>query len=281
MTTAYVLAGGGNLGAVQAGMLVELVTQGVRPDLIVGVSAGAINGAFFASDPTPTMTNRIAAIWGRMTTHQALGLGWRSALGVLGWRDPVASPDGLRQILDGDLPAREFRNLAIPLHVVCADRITGSDVVLSEGSLTGAILASTAIPGVFPAVQVGEHWLVDGGVAANTPIATAVRLGAQRLIVLPTGFACAEKRVSRKPFAQAMHAISLLTARQLHQDFDRYSSAAAIHIAPSFCPIEYSSYDYSHGADLVARGRASTRRWIDADGLERSSAPHELTIHSH
>jgi NTE family protein len=281
MTTAFVLAGGGSLGAVQAGMLIELVAQGMRPDLIVGVSAGAINGAFLASDPSPETTDRIASIWTRLTTRRALGLGWRSALGVLGWRDHLASPDGLRQILDVELPAKEFRDLAVPLHVVCADRITGSEVVLSEGPLAGAILASAAIPGVFPAVQVGERWLVDGGVAANTPIATAVRLGADRLIVLPTGFTCAETRVSNKPFAQAMHAISLLTARQLHQDFDRYNTMAAIHMAPPLCPIEYSSYDYSHGEDLVLRGRASTRRWIDSGGLERSSAPHELAIHSH
>ena len=281
MTTAFVLAGGGSLGAVQAGMLIELAAQGVRPDLVVGVSAGAINGAFFASDPSREMTDRIAAIWTRLTTRRALGLGWRSALGVLGWRDHVASPGGLKGILQGELSAKGFRDLAVPLHVVCADRTTGSEVVLSEGPLIDAILASAAIPGVFPAVQIGDRWLVDGGVAANTPLATAVSLGATRLIVLPTGFTCAENRVPRQPFAQAMHAISLLTARQLHQDFDRYSTAASIHFAPPLCPIEYSSYDYSHGADLVARGRASTRRWIDSGGLERSAAPQELSVHSH
>jgi NTE family protein len=281
VTTAFVLAGGGSLGAVQAGMLVELATQGVRPDLVVGVSAGAINGAFFASDPSPVMTDRIAAIWTRLTTRRALGLGWQSALGLFGWRDHLASPAGLRHILETELPATDFGDLALPLHVVCADRVTGAEVVLSEGPLASAVIASAAIPGVFPAVLVGERWLVDGGVAANTPIATAVRLGARRLIVLPTGFTCAEKRVSRQPIAQAMHAISLLTARQLHHDFDRYHTVAEIHMVPPLCPIEYSSYDYSHGADLVERGRASTRRWLDSGGLERSTVPHELSIHSH
>src|SRR5512141_1698706 len=105
-------------------MLMELAAQGVRPDFVVGVSAGAINGAFLASEPSPAMTDRIAGIWTRLTTRQALGLNWRSALGVLGWRDHVANPNGLRHILDVDLPAKEFRDLAVPLHIVCADRVT-------------------------------------------------------------------------------------------------------------------------------------------------------------
>jgi NTE family protein len=81
------LAGGGSLGAVQVGMLAELIDAGVQPDVIVGVSAGALNGAFLAFDPSPKMIERMAVLWSRMTTKEVLGLSWRSLLGLLGLRD--------------------------------------------------------------------------------------------------------------------------------------------------------------------------------------------------
>ena len=97
--TAFVLAGGGSLGAVQVGMLAELIGAGVRPDIIVGVSAGAINGAFLAFDPSLKMVEQMAVLWSRMTTKEVLGLSWRSLLGLLGLRDHIASPEGLRSLL--------------------------------------------------------------------------------------------------------------------------------------------------------------------------------------
>jgi NTE family protein len=281
MPTALVMAGGGSLGAVQAGMLAELESAGVRPDFIVGVSAGAINGAFYASQPGAEGVARMIALWSRLSTREVLGLGWRSALGLLGLQDHVADPGWLRRLLSNQLRGPSFTDLALPLHVVCAEQATGAEVVLSDGDVVSAVLASAAIPGVFPAVRVGDRALVDGAIAANTPIATAVRLGAQRLVVLPTGFACAAKPVGRRPIARAMHAVSLLTARQLRQDFERYAPSVEIRMAPPLCPLEFSSYDYSHGAELIARSRSATRAWLDAGGLEREVFPHELNLHAH
>jgi NTE family protein len=152
--------------------------------------------------------------------------------------------------------------------------VTGREVVLSAGTVIDAILASAAIPSVFPPVA-------NGGVAAHTPIATAIRLGATRLVVLPTGFACAAKKISSRPMARALHAISLLGARQLLQDFDRHSATTAIHVVPTLCPVHHFSYDYSHGTDLIARARESTRAWIASGGLMRSEFPPQLLMHTH
>ena len=112
--TAFVLAGGGSLGAVQVGMLAELIGAGVRPDVIVGVSAGALNGAFLAFDPSLKMVEQMAVLWSRMTTKEVLGLSWRSLLGLLGLRDHIASPEGLRSLLSANcltarLPRRRSR----------------------------------------------------------------------------------------------------------------------------------------------------------------------------
>jgi len=279
--TAFVLAGGGSLGAVQVGMLAELTTAGERPDLIVGVSAGAINSAFFAREPSIRTVEQMADLWRTITTRRALGLSWRSLLGVVGVRDHVASLAGLRSLLTDQLSYRDFAGASVPLYIVCAELITGEEVVVSRGLVIEAVLASVAIPGVFPPVSVNDRWLVDGAVAANTPISTAIRLGATRLIVLPAGFACAATRVSGHALARAMHAITLLGARQLRQDFDRYAASVAIHIVPPLCPVGHSSYDYSHGAELIDRGRASTRDWLDGGGLTRRDFPGPLTVHSH
>jgi NTE family protein len=276
-----VLAGGGSLGAAQAGMLAELSAAGVQPDLIVGVSAGAINGAFYAHEPVPDTVTRMSALWSGFTTRRALGLSWRSLLGVIGMRDHVASPGALRGLLHAELRYSAFRETAVPLHIVCAELLTGAEVVISDGPVVEAILASTAIPGVYPPVLHTGRQLVDGAVAATTPIATAVRLGARRLVVLPAGFACGVRSVARNAVARAMHAITLLGAGQLKQDFLHYSEQARIHVVPPLCPVEHSAYDYSHGADLITRARASTRTWLDGGGLERSEFPAPLNPHTH
>lgn len=279
--TAFVLAGGGSLGAIQVGMLTELARASVQPDLIVGVSAGAINGAFLAFDPSSAMIERMADIWCRVRTRDVIGWSVGSVLGILGLRGHLAHSHGVRQLLERELPYRQIDGTRVPLHIVAADQRTGDEVLLSKGELVTAVLASTAIPGVFPAVSIDGRLLVDGVVATGTPIATAVRLGATRLIVLPCGFTCVENAVPRHAIGRAMHAITLLGARQLRQDFAYHKEHARLHLVPPLCPLTYSSYDYSHGADLIAVARESTRRWLDSGGLERSEFPGQLEIHSH
>jgi NTE family protein len=279
--TAFVLAGGGSLGAAQAGMLTELCAAGERPDLVVGVSAGAINAAFFARDPSQSTVAHMAALWTAMTTRSALGLSWRSLLGVVGFSDHIATPTGLRALLTGELGYRTFAETQVPLHIVCADGLTGQEVTISRGDVVKAVLASSAIPGIFPAVTIDDRRLVDGAVAANTPIATAIRLGAGRLIVLPAGFACALPRPPTRPVARAMHAITLLGARQLRHDFDRYAHTTPIYIVPPLCPVGHSAFDYSHGAELVERARRTTHDWLAAGGLTRREFPGELAPHVH
>jgi NTE family protein len=262
-------------------MLCELIRDDIIPDLIVGVSAGALNGAFLAFDPCVSNVERMANLWCQMTTREVLGLSWRSLLGLMGLQNHVASPAGLKSLLQRELGVRLFTETAVPLHVVCADLITGEEVVLSTGEVATAILASTAIPGVFPPVRYLGRDLVDGVVATCTPISIAASLGATRVFVLPCGFACAHNRVPRHALGRAMHAITLLGARQLRHDFEHYSRSLIMRIAPPLCPLSQSSYDYSNGADLIARARASTRTWIDAGGLDCGDFPNQLRMHSH
>ena len=127
-------------------MLAELIAEDVRPDLIVGVSAGALNRAFLAHNPCADTVTRMATLWSEITTREVLGLSWRSMLGMLGLRDHVASAQGLRNLLLRELPYRSFSETSIPLDLVCTDLITGEEVVISAGEVIEAVIASTAIP---------------------------------------------------------------------------------------------------------------------------------------
>jgi NTE family protein len=279
--TAFVLAGGGSLGAVVVGMLREVVAAGERPDFIIGASSGAINGAFFAANPTADGVAALDAIWRGLTTARIFGPRWLSFMSLLRRSGHLFNADRLRALLEANIGYRDLRETRIPLHVVASDLGSGEEVVLSEGNVIESVLASSAIPGVFPAVRVGTRDLVDGGVSSNTPIAAAIRLGATRLVVLPTGFTCNLKRVPTDALGRTMHALSLLVTRQLVVDLERWSSHAQIVVAPPLCPLDCSPYDYSQGGELIDRSAACTRDWIVRGGLHQPGVPHQLKEHTH
>jgi NTE family protein len=278
-----VLAGGGSLGAVEVGMLRALMAvAGTRPDFVVGASAGAINGAYFAGDPSVAGVARLDRLWRGLTRHHVMPLRLGDLLRIALRRDYVVDPSGLRRLLESHLPYRRLEDAALPVHVVATDMQLGHEVVLSSGSVVDAVLASTAIPGVFPPVRVDGRDLIDGGVANNTPISTALRLGAQRIIVLPTGFSCALKSIPRSAVGKALHALSLLVGRQLVADIERFAPQVPLHVVPPLCPVDSSPYDYSACASLIDRAEKTTREWIDGGGLERpSGVPHQMVDHSH
>ena len=228
--TAFVLAGGGSLGAVEVGMLRELLAWGETPSFVVGASAGAINGAFFAGAPTLAGVARLEAIWVGLRRRDVLPFNLASVVSLLMRRPHLVDSGGLRRLLARHLPYERLEDAAIPIHIVASDMLTGDEVLLSSGTAVDAVLASAAIPGVFPPVRVDGQLLVDGGVANNTPISTAIRLGAERVIVLSPGCAQASQQVPPGALGRAMHALSLLVARQLHQDAERYAGAVELHI---------------------------------------------------
>jgi NTE family protein len=279
--TAFVMAGGGSLGAVEVGMLQALLEVGERADLVVGASAGAINGAFFAFDPTPSGLDRLTAIWCRLRRSDIFPFSLANLLGALTGRDHVCGHDGLRRLLERHFLDRAIEHAKVPLHVVASDLESGNEVLLSSGPAVEAVLASAAIPGVFPPVDIGGRRLVDGGVANNTPISSAIRLGATRIVVLPTGFACTVRKVPSNAIARAMHALNLLVVRQLVNDIERYRPVVELYVVPGLCPLDVSPYDYSASALLIDRAAATTRQWLRDDGLHREDTPMTVQAHTH
>ncbi|MGJ9419108.1 patatin-like phospholipase family protein [Massilia sp. CMS3.1] len=280
--TAFVFAGGGSLAAVQVGMLHELVAHDVHPDIVIGASAGAINAAFFAQAPSGSGVVRLEQLWSAVRRNEIMPLTMRSMLSMLVFRRPsLVSVSGIRRLLEANLNYGLIENTVLPLHIVATDNLSGGEVVLSRGPVVEAVMASAAIPGIFPPVTVNGRDLVDGGVANNTPISVAIDLGAKRIVVLPTGFACALQRPPVTLIAQVLHALSLLIARQLVADLQRYASAAQLIVVPPLCPLDVSPYDYSACGTLISRAKASTKTWLMANGMQQPAIPMQLLEHHH
>ena len=282
MRTAFVFAGGGSLGAIEVGMLRALVERGINADVVVGSSVGAINAVQFAADPTPQGVERLQRIWRIVRRQEVFPVSPLGALlRLLTQRGHLAAQTALRRLLERHLTVRHLEDTALPCHVIATDLLRGSEVRLSSGPAVDALLASTAIPGIFQPVRHAGRHLVDGSVTSHTPIASAIELGASRVIVLPTGMACALDAPPRGMVAVALHALTLLIARQLVSDVERLRDRAQVVVVPPLCPLAVSSYEFSHGGDLIDRAAESTARWLDSGGLRNPGLPGPLQPHHH
>jgi NTE family protein len=279
--TAFVFAGGGSFGAIQVGMLHSLAAHGISADMVVGSSVGALNGAFYAGDPTLDGVKRLGTIWRGLTRHDVFPVTWRTMLGFLWRRDFLIPHDGIRKLIDDHIPFRNLQDATMPVHIVATDIITGDSVVLSEGSTAEAIVASTAIPGAFSPIRYQNYFLADGAISSNTPVRIAVRKGATRLIVLPTGHACANQAPPVGAVANALHALTLLIARQLVIELESLGPGIEYYVVPPLCPLVGSPYDFTRTDDHIDRAILSTDAWLAQNGLEQSKIPHEMRLHSH
>jgi NTE family protein len=256
MTTAFVLTGGASLGAIQAGMLEALYEHDIRADLIVGTSAGALNGAFVADrSQTPDTARELADIWRGLSRNKVFPANpLAGALGFLGVRNHLVPDSGLRRLLREHVVAERLEQTMVPLHVIATDVLRGDEVRLSEGPLVDAVMASAAIPGVLPAVAWNGRNLVDGGVSNNAPIRHAFELGADRVYLLPTAAPCELEEAPRGALAMLVHATGLLVRQGLIHDLATLPSRDRVVVLPPPCPITVQPSDFSRADWLIEEG---------------------------
>jgi len=284
MSVAFVLSGGASLGSVQVGMLQALLERGVVPDLVLGASVGAVNGAFVATrPPTRASADGLAEVWHAMGTTTIFPVDPLAGLkGLLGLADHFVPQRGLRDLIDRNKGAfARLEEAPIPLHVVATDAQTGHDVLLSAGDATEAVLASAAIPGVYPTVAWHGRRLMDGGMANNTPISHALALGATEVWVLPSGFACALEHAPRGALAAGVHALTTLIGARLAADVERQEPRATITVLPPPCPITVTPVDFGRTRELIVRSRALTAELLDAGRRGSTDAAALLLPHAH
>ncbi|MGH2477922.1 MAG: patatin-like phospholipase family protein, partial [Candidatus Limnocylindrales bacterium] len=283
MTTAFVLSGGGSLGAVQVGMLAALDERGLRPDLLVGTSVGALNAAYIAANGFDTGTvDRLAAVWQRVRRSDVFPFDpIRQALAIAGRRPSLCSPGPLRRLVEANLAIDDIAGVRIPLHIVVTDVMSGEEVLLSSGDLAAGVLASAALPAIFPPVELDGRVLIDGGVADNAAVSQAIALGADRVVVLPAGIACALTAPPASPIASAMHALTLLIQQRLIVEVAHLADRAEIIVLPPLCPLAVSPIDFGSSAELTSRAHRSTGEWLDTGSQHLPHQERFLSLHSH
>jgi NTE family protein len=266
----FVLSGGASLGAIQVGMLRALYERGISPDLIVGTSAGALNGAYIASRPQSIETaDALGEIWRGLRRGQGFPLNPLTGLiGFLGTRDHLVPASGLHRLIRRHVEHERLGDMPVALHLIAVDVVSGEELRLSSGPSVEAVLASASIPAVLPPVSCGRE-LMDGGVANNSPVSHAIELGAQEIYVLPTGNACALDEPPRSALAMALHAVSLLTQRRLIDDIERYRGQAKLIVLPPPCPLAIPPIDFAHADTLIQRSYSDAREFLDGGGAQR------------
>jgi NTE family protein len=254
--TAFVLAGGASLGALQAGMLQALYERGITPDFLVGTSAGALNAAYVASRPQTVQTAKdLARVWRGLHRQDVFPIHAPTLIGGVTNRSDHLVPDALLRRLAGrHLGLERLEQANVPLHLVCFDLLSGQEARLKDGPAVEAVLAASAIPGVLPPVPWGERLLVDGGVVNNTPISHAVELGAERIYVLSTVDPAARglSIPPRGALDATVHAFTLLVGARLEADLARYADAAELIVLPAANPEHVQPTDFDH-ADMLIR----------------------------
>jgi NTE family protein len=263
--TIFVLGGGGNLGALQVGMLQAVLDRGIVPDELVGCSAGAINAAFIASDPTPDGARRLAELWSTMQTDIVQPFTRFDGVRLLTHRGvSLQSNAGLRRVLDAHLPHRRFEDFSVPFHVVATSLTHNAERWFSSGDVVEPILASTALPAIFPPVRLGGEVLVDGGVLNNVPVSKAYELRPNRIFVFHVGNFERARPAPKRPIDVLLQAFSISRSYRYESEIKQPPKPDVELVnLPSVNPGKLRYNDFGRSAELIERARLATAAFLD------------------
>jgi NTE family protein len=278
--TAFVLAGGGSRGAVQVGMLAELVDRGIRADRVFGASVGAINGAAYAGNPTREGIERMAGIWRDVKGTDIFP---RSALdgpwAFLQKRAAVHSNSGLRAIIEAGIDFENLQDTTIPFELVTTSLTDGRERWIAHGSAVEAILASSAIPSIFPPVVIDGDVLVDGGVVNNVPISRAIGAGCTRIYVLLCGPLHYHPPLPKRPAEAALTAFFVAVHARFVRELSALPAGVEVVVFSGGGEPSAQYRDFSATKELIDDGRAEVAEVLDRyAGTSQDLTPHRLAV---
>jgi NTE family protein len=231
---AFVLGGGGILGAHEVGMLRALAERGVQPDLILGTSVGAINGAVFAADPSPGGVERLSGLWADMRLSELTPGGVLRRVSTLARSGTHLEPLGVaRERLVEALPVERIEELSVPFQCVAASIERAAEHWFTEGDLADAVLASCSVPGILPPVKIGDEHFIDGGIVNSIPVARAVRLGATTIYVLQVGRLEKPLQPPRWPWEVGLVAFEVARRHRFAYDLQSLPEEIELHVLPT------------------------------------------------
>lgn len=263
----FVLGGGGVLGAAEAGMARALAEAGVVPDLVCGTSIGAINGAAIAADPTPEGAQQLLATWEELAADAVLGGSpVHRVVHLVRSGTALHDPARLRRLLRAHLPDT-FDDLAVRFECVAANIEQAREHWFAAGDLAEAVLASCALPGVFPPVRVGNEHFLDGGLVNSVPLERAVRLGADTVWVLHVGRLEERLTPPRNPWEVGFVAFEIARRHRFHTDLARMPDGVTVHVLPTGLPSRraatWANLRYRDTSAVRARARTAYQATLD------------------
>jgi NTE family protein len=249
--TAFVLGGGGRWGAVEVGMLRSLVEADIRPDVVIGTSIGAFNGAVFAGEPTAAGIARLADLWSEVAASDLLGANVIQRARILArLRVAIQDPEPLRDLLVRTLPVGTFEELEVSFECVAASIERAAEHWFTTGTLVEALLASAAVPGLFPPIEIeGEHFY-DGGLVNSVPVDRAVELGATEIYVLQVGRVEQPLRPPRRLYEPALISFEIARRHRFGATRNRVLPGVEMHVLPSANSVAFDDRRQVKWADL-------------------------------
>jgi NTE family protein len=233
--TAFVLGGGGLLGAVEVGMLRALFEYDVTPDLIVGTSVGALNGLVVASDPTPGVVDHLLDLWQSVSqSNDVYGDNpWRQMTRAVRSGTHLYSAEPLRERLEQEFGETTFEQLAVTFQCCAASIERSAETWFSEGPVVPAVVASAAVPGLLPPAKVGREHYLDGGIVNSIPLGRAVELGATRIFVLQVGRVDRPLKAPRKPWEVARVSFEIARRHRFVRELAELPDGVVAHVLPA------------------------------------------------
>jgi NTE family protein len=235
MTTAFVLGGGGVLGAVEVGMLRALFERGVVPDLVLGTSVGALNGAMVARDPSLDVIERLTELWqGAAQSRDVYGdKPLRTVRRAVATGTHVFSAKPLKQRLEDEFGDAVIEDLPVRFQVCAASIERAAEHWFESGRIVDAVVASAAVPGLLPPAEVdGEHFL-DGGIVNSIPVGRAVQLGATRIFVLQVGRIDRPLQPPRRPWEVARVSFEIARRHRFAREMAELPDDVEAHVLPA------------------------------------------------
>jgi NTE family protein len=231
---AFVLGGGGILGAHEVGMLRALAESSIEPDIILGTSVGAINGALFAANPTADGVRRLSQLW--RDSHVAgvsAGALLRRITTLARTGTHLQSLEEVRQRLADALPVERVEELAVPFQCVAASIERAAEHWFVDGTLIDVVLASCAVPGILPPVKIGDEHFIDGGIVNSIPVARAVAVGAKTIYVLQVGRLERPLQPPRWPWEVGLVAFEVARRHRFADDLASLPEGVQLHVLPT------------------------------------------------
>jgi NTE family protein len=260
--TAFVLSGGGNQAVCQVGMLRALLERDVVPDVLVGTSAGAWNASVIAAVPSLEGVDRLVETWEKLRGDVVFPGGrFSRAWNLLTRDDHLFENDGLRELLANSGTPETFSDLVVPLRVVACDLETGEEVVFAAGPLVPALLATAALPGLFPPIRHDGRILVDGAVVDTVPLSHALAGPVDRVYVLPIDNELNSRNL-RSPIDVAIRAFAI--SRRQRFDIELRNVPESIDVVVLPAPEdERPVTDFSDPKVLIDRAHHLAERALD------------------